>query len=520
MPDFPLVSIAAINYNNSKFLVDTLESIRNQTYPNIELIIVDDCSTDNDVEIINNWLKTYKGKYKFIQHEKNMGVCTTYNSGLKNATGKYFAAIDTDDIMLPEKTAKQVEILEGSEAKIGAVYSDAYLIDGEGAPIAGLFIGKHRQFEQIPNGNIYEALLQGNYIPCMTFLFKRSIFDELGGYDENLVYEDYDMWLRIAQKYEVVFSDFISCTYRIRPGSLTFTIKNWEHSDAIIFSKHIGGPLPMERVSGIAGKLYEEDNQAAFPYIKKLAIGTGDRCLLAAYLAWNFQIPFQYGAQVLANIRRSVELGVPEKVEKIKDTDVRVFISEIADLLPRNLQKTIAADAYFKNNTAAMPLIKELAFKKYDRYLVAVYLLWKFSVSRNVGAEILAKIDDAINSGLRTNLNPVTAGDMPLFLDYIVPAIPLDLLMNLACDAYTAGNSQLMEVVRELDKRTKYRYYKAAYLLWKYKVNVPNGLIILNRIGGYCSVNVSNKYIDVCIYKDIFGAIRTSNSSYFKSKKG
>jgi hypothetical protein len=234
---------------------------------------------------------------------------------------------------------------------------------------------------------------------------------------------------------------------------------------------------------------------------------------------WNFHIPIEYATQVIAAVERSVALGVPAIVENKKYTDVHIFVNEIAEHVPRNLLKTIAADAYFKDSTAMMPLVKELAYKKYDRYLVAVYLLWKFSVSRNVGAEILAKIDDAINNGLRTNLNPVTAGDMPLFLDHIVPAVPLDLLMKLACEAYAAGNSQLMGVVRELYKRTKYRYYKAAYLLWKYKVNVPNGLIILNRIGGYCSVNVSNKYIDVCIYKDIFGAIRTSNSSYFKSKK-
>src|ERR1035438_3501558 len=105
MPDTPLVSVVTCSYNNSKYIIETLDSIKNQTYPNIEIVIVEDCSTDNSAELINEWLLTYKGLYKFIRHEVNMGGSIPANVGLASSSGKYYSAIDTDDMMLPEKIA-------------------------------------------------------------------------------------------------------------------------------------------------------------------------------------------------------------------------------------------------------------------------------------------------------------------------------------------------------------------------------------------------------------------------------
>jgi glycosyltransferase involved in cell wall biosynthesis len=339
MPDFPLVSIAAINYNNAQYIIDTLDSINGQTYPNIELIIVDDCSTDNSVELIKGWLKGCTRQYKFICHEENKGVCVACNTGLKNSTGKYFSAIGTDDSLIREKIDKQVDLLEATGNEVGALYSDAYLMDVNGAPLEGFFIQNHRQFSTNPSGNIYQTLLQGNYLPAMSLLIKRSVLEDIGVFDEGLVYEDYDMWLRIARKYEIIFSDFVSVKYRIRPGSLSSTITNWNYSDAKIFLKHANtGILPFER------------------------------------------------------------------------------------------------------------------------------------------------------------------------------------LKRITRDAYSTADKDTMLIIKKLGKATKNRYFKAAWLLWKYKVNYPTAEIVLARIDGYFHAQISNLYIDLCIYKDIYGAMKAGNSSLLQSK--
>ncbi|WP_303813338.1 glycosyltransferase family A protein, partial [Apibacter mensalis] len=93
--ELPLVSIVAINYNNSKHLVETLDSIDQQTYKNIELIIVDDCSTDDSVKKIDQWLLTYNKPFQFIKHIENKGICKTINDGYKVAKGKYISSIAT-----------------------------------------------------------------------------------------------------------------------------------------------------------------------------------------------------------------------------------------------------------------------------------------------------------------------------------------------------------------------------------------------------------------------------------------
>jgi glycosyltransferase involved in cell wall biosynthesis len=306
MPDYPLVSIAAINYNNAKFVLETLESIRNQTYPNIQLIVIDDCSTDNSRDLIAQWLKTYKGDYKFIKHDVNMGVCVACNSGVKNADGKYYSAIATDDLMMPEKTEKQVSILEKSTEKTGAVYSDAFVINEDGNLLDGLFTTPHRQFEMMPSGNIYHTLLEANYIPGMSFLFKKVIFDTVGEFDASLVYEDYDMWLRIASKYEIIFSDFVSVKYRMRAGSLVSTIKNWIYSDAKIYLKHADAVLPIPRLMNLAREAYSTDDADTVQIVRKLADKIGNNYMTVACLLWKFRIPIPTGEKILETINENL----------------------------------------------------------------------------------------------------------------------------------------------------------------------------------------------------------------------
>src|SRR6185312_4924818 len=126
----PLVTIGAIGYNNARYVIETLESIKSQTYPNVELIVTDDCSTDKSVVgLITEWLKSYNHPYQFIIHDKNKGAPAACNEVIRRAKGKYISLIATDDILMPDKTRLQVEMLEKAGGNVGAVYSDAFIID-------------------------------------------------------------------------------------------------------------------------------------------------------------------------------------------------------------------------------------------------------------------------------------------------------------------------------------------------------------------------------------------------------
>ncbi len=118
MTEFPLVSILCLSYNQQRFLVESLESLKSQTYHNIEILICDDCSKDNSVEIINNWIKDHPQlNIRFIPHTRNQGICKSLNELLAVSKGKYLITIALDDLMEPDKIERHVAILENSSLR-------------------------------------------------------------------------------------------------------------------------------------------------------------------------------------------------------------------------------------------------------------------------------------------------------------------------------------------------------------------------------------------------------------------
>ena len=213
--EWPLVTITVGCYNHARFVEECLESVRRQTYRNWELIIFDDCSSDNSVEVIRAWIERTKVVCRFIQHTQNLGLCKSLNEALPLAHGKYVNGLAADDAWLPDKLETQVAILEQLPETVGVVYSDAYQMDEQGVLLPDMFIKSHRNLTQFPEGNIQEVLWQGNFIPAMTTMTRRKCFDDVGLYDENLFYEDWDMWLRISRNFEFTFSSVVSAKYRI-----------------------------------------------------------------------------------------------------------------------------------------------------------------------------------------------------------------------------------------------------------------------------------------------------------------
>lgn len=249
----PLVTVGVASFNNADYLVDTLESIRQQDYPNWELIIVDDCSRDNSVEVAQNWLIAHpEVRGKIVLSNSNQGICATFNKSVQLAQGKYYSLIGSDDLYLPDKLSRQVAELEKLSAEYAVVYGDITNIDETGQPlfdntIAGID-------EPHPEGEVYEAVLRRNFIPAMGQLVRVQVFEQVGLYDETLAYEDWDMWLRITKTFKVKYLPGVVARYRLHQRSISVARRlQLIESSTRLLEKHTGQNPRFDHI--IAGHL-------------------------------------------------------------------------------------------------------------------------------------------------------------------------------------------------------------------------------------------------------------------------
>jgi glycosyltransferase involved in cell wall biosynthesis len=211
----PLVTVIALCYNQERFVKEALQSVVNQTYSNIELIVVDDCSTDDSVRNILEFLEN-NFSTKTIFNENNLGNCCSFNKAFKIASGKYIIDFSTDDVMLPERIAKQVAKFEASSEKTGVVYSNGIYINENSKPLKG---GRILDNSAMPEGDVYQHFLKGSFLMPCTMMVRKTVLDKMDGYDETLAYEDLDFWIRSARVWEYAYLPEILSFQRIVKGS-------------------------------------------------------------------------------------------------------------------------------------------------------------------------------------------------------------------------------------------------------------------------------------------------------------
>jgi len=224
LQNYPLVTAFVGCYNHSRFVEECLDSVRHQTYPNLQVIIFDDGSKDNSVSVIDTWLKKHRLDWQFISHTRNVGICASLNEVLPLARGKYISMVAADDVWLPDKTARQVEMMEQMPADVGVLYSDAFQIDENGETLPQMFIEAHRKFVVPPEGFLFDVLWEGNFIPAMTTLIRRECFTQVGTYDEDLCFEDWDIWMRISRTFRFAYDKTPAAKYRIVASSAVRTM--------------------------------------------------------------------------------------------------------------------------------------------------------------------------------------------------------------------------------------------------------------------------------------------------------
>ena len=199
------VSVVIPAYNKADLTIKTVESVLRQTYGNVEIIVVDDGSTD-DTKVK---LQLFGDRINYI-YKQNGGACSARNVGIKQATGEYIALIDCDDIIYPEKIAKSVECLEERD-DYGFVYTGAYFIDRDDNVISEYGISNRPA-----SGWIASKLILNNCICNSTVVVRKECFKEVGFFDEKIfIPGDWDMWLRLSEKYKAAYIDDKLTGYRL-----------------------------------------------------------------------------------------------------------------------------------------------------------------------------------------------------------------------------------------------------------------------------------------------------------------
>lgn len=207
----PLVSIITPVYNGEQYLLETIESALAQTYQNFELLIVNDGSTDNSADIIKPYLKDSRVKYI---EQKNAGVAAARNTAIKQARGKYVGFLDQDDLWLNNKLEVQIAALE-QDMNVALVHSRHDVID---------LMGNKTDYHLIPRASGYclKDLFKENRIAVLTVLIRKTIFDEIGLFNEQLSgVDDYDMWLRVTLKYPIKYINQSLASYRFHDSNIS-----------------------------------------------------------------------------------------------------------------------------------------------------------------------------------------------------------------------------------------------------------------------------------------------------------
>ncbi|MCD0471658.1 glycosyltransferase [Flavobacterium sp. JAS] len=244
MQDKSLVTIICLCYNHEKYVVESLLSVLHQDYPFIELIVVDDFSTDNSRETIKKWLIDYP-EVQLIANETNLGSTKSFNKALKLAKGDFIIDLAADDILVPNCVSLQIKAFQESRYKnLGVVYGNAELITENGDFDSYYFTVdfNKKTIEKRETGDIYLSVLSGgNSICSVSSMVRKSVFDVLNGYDENLAYEDLDIWIRASRSYDFDYIDKILIKKRISTTSLGthFFIKNDARSRKINYSTYL-----------------------------------------------------------------------------------------------------------------------------------------------------------------------------------------------------------------------------------------------------------------------------------------
>ena len=212
----PLVSVCIGTYNRERTIRECLDSVFMQSYEHLEVVVVDNASTDRTLEVLCG----YGDRIRLIRREVNSGMCsTTRNEAVRNARGEFIAFLDSDDSWYPDKIARQVEFLEKNPG-IPLCHTYCRIMDADSIE------GEIRHEGLISSsGNCFDSLLDHCWITISTVLMRRSLYEECGPFSEILPYgrsgEDWEFFLKVAREHGIGFIPEVLARYRKAGGGIS-----------------------------------------------------------------------------------------------------------------------------------------------------------------------------------------------------------------------------------------------------------------------------------------------------------
>ncbi|MBV6623678.1 MAG: glycosyltransferase [Rivularia sp. (in: Bacteria)] len=230
----PIISVVVPAYNSQSTILETINSVLEQTFSDFELIVINDGSTDKTLEI----LATVKDARLKVYSYPNGGLPAARNRGIARASGEFISFIDADDLWTPDKLELQLQALQKSPSA-GVAYSWTICMGNNGESF-------HPGVSESYQGNVYQYLLIGNFIASgSNVLLRQQAIESVGYFDESLKSsEDWDYWLRLAPKWDFVVVPKPQIIYRLSSGAMSSKLDVMEKYQTIVLEKAFASAPP------------------------------------------------------------------------------------------------------------------------------------------------------------------------------------------------------------------------------------------------------------------------------------
>ena len=241
----PLVSVVIPCYNHEQFVKDTIQSVIDQNYENIELIIIDDGSKDSSVEKIQEMVGACEQRFTRFEFRSraNIGISATLNESLEWCEGKYFSPIASDDQMLNYKTSIQVKYLETNNNSV-AVFGGVHLIDKNNRKLEKL-LSKARSY------SFEDIIMHRHNILAPTQMIRKEAIEKVGGYNLKLFIEDWYMWLLLSREGNIFSMNEILALYRQHDNNISKNLKEMQQGRLEVLESFRSHPLYEEALINI-----------------------------------------------------------------------------------------------------------------------------------------------------------------------------------------------------------------------------------------------------------------------------
>lgn len=304
----PLVSVIVPSYNHAGFVEQSIRSIWEQDYPNVEVIVIDDASTDGSGELISRLASQSPIPMAVHIKSRNGGISESLNIGVSLAKGEWISILSSDDWFVANKISRQMRIAAEHGVDFGCIHSDAYSVTQDGKPRGTNF---SRAGVRALHGEAFEDLIYNRArIIATSSLLRKDLVDRCGRFDESFIAEDYDFYLRLARLTKFYFLNEPLVNVRVSPQSLGR--RPWQWLDSIFgaLDKHRDVPnydwerVKAERWLTLLPNFLENGNRAQISQVLSLSFGQ----------ARNAGITGRYAGSLARSATRAVAFRVKRRM--------------------------------------------------------------------------------------------------------------------------------------------------------------------------------------------------------------